>query len=193
MTPGRAPGRADQIVAFAAEAGAATVAGLAGCAGLIDQAGSRFLGAFAPTQSGRGLRAEIRWTSAPVARQALQIEARRADAADAVAVRIFAADGAVWAQAMVFGVIAAAGREDAGGAGFLEQRLAQSERAQAELRARLAALESHVLAIDEAARDPSWRVEDEPHSPPPAEPGYVWRRVRVVEEAEPTWTAPYRP
>jgi hypothetical protein len=187
------PGRADQIVAFAAEAGAATSAGLAGYAGLIDEAVSRFLGAFAPAQRGRDLRAEIRWTSAPVAREALQIEARRAETADAVAVRIFAADGAVRAQAMVLGVIVTAGRDDPGRVNVLEQRLAQSEQAQAELRARLAALESQTHPIDEAARDPSWRVMDEPQSPPPAEPGYVWRRVRVVEEAEPTWTAPYRP
>jgi hypothetical protein len=185
--------RADQIVAFAAEAGAASSAGLAGYAGLIDEAVSRYLRAFASAQNGRGLRAEIRWTMAPTAREALQVEARRAETADAVAVRIFAADGSVRAQAMVFGVVAPALREDPARVSILEQRLAQSERAQADLRARLAALETATHPIDEAARDPAWRFVEEPDAPPPAEPGYVWRRVRVVDEAEAAWTAPPRP
>lgn len=186
-------GRADQIVAFAAEAAGASGAGLAGYAGLIDEAVARYLRAFAPAQNGRGLRAEIRWTTAPVAREALQVEARRAETADAVAVRIFAADGSVRAQAMVFGVVAPSLREDAGRVSGLEQRLAQSERAQAELRARLAALETATHPIDEAARDPAWRLEEEADAPPPAEPGYVWRRVRVMDTAEPAWTIPPRP
>jgi hypothetical protein len=203
--------RYDQMIAFAAQA--APGAGPTAYAALIDEAISRFLRAYGVNAVARDLRVELRHASPANPGEPMHVEAHRNEAGEGLNISVFGPDGSVRAQALVRAATPAAPLQppfDQGRVSALEARLAAYEQAHADLYQRIDALEAaaYQRTIDDAARDAAWRLNDEfaepvaayderrvrhvapPAEPLPRQPGYVWRQVRVVEDAPPPPPAP---
>jgi hypothetical protein len=185
---------------------------------LIDEAISRYLRAYGVGAVARDLRVELRHASPASAGEPMQVEARRSDGGEGLNISVYGQDGAVRAHAQVRAAAAVTPpppQFDIARVTTLEARLAAYEQAHADLHQRLHALETAACqsAIDDVARDAAWRFNDEFAEPaprfedrqvraaapapmmdgaPPAQSGFVWRQVRVVEAEAPPPTPPER-